>query len=160
MLNAVLGLSVWTYAVFFLCREAGPLMVSPTGQFIAPATCPGSILVDFLTTNMDEAAQKSKAYETLVLIAKKHYSIRPINIYLVCYRNKHVEEELHENCIRKLNLKQLTKDDSIDPNKMIVCLKRLITSAVQLENCVLHITHYYSVLSDGTVCIPWDWTLE
>lgn len=55
--------------VFSLFREAGPLMVSPTGQFIAPATCPGSILVDFLTTNMDEAAQKSKEYETLVSIA-------------------------------------------------------------------------------------------
>lgn len=41
-------------------------MVSPTGQLIAPATCPGSILVDFLTTHMDEAAQKSKAYKTFV----------------------------------------------------------------------------------------------
>lgn len=39
-------------------------MVSPTGQFIAPATCPGSILVDFLTVHMDEAAQKAKEYDT------------------------------------------------------------------------------------------------
>lgn len=54
---------VWFFCVF---REAGPLMVSPTGQLIAPATCPGSILVDFLTTHMDEAAQKSKAYKTFV----------------------------------------------------------------------------------------------
>lgn len=44
------------------CREAGPLCVSPTGQIIAPSTCPGSILVDFLTNHMNEAAEKMEAY--------------------------------------------------------------------------------------------------
>lgn len=44
--------------------EAGPLMVSPTGQLIAPSTCPGSILVDFLTTHMDEATRKMEEYKT------------------------------------------------------------------------------------------------
>lgn len=39
-------------------------MVSPTGQFIAPSACPGSILVDFLTTHMDEATQKMEEYKT------------------------------------------------------------------------------------------------
>lgn len=43
-------------------REAGPLCVSPTGQIIAPSTCPGSILVDFLTNHMNEAAEKMEAY--------------------------------------------------------------------------------------------------
>lgn len=38
-------------------------MVSPTGQFIAPSTCPGGILVDFLTTHMDEANEKMRNYE-------------------------------------------------------------------------------------------------
>lgn len=42
--------------------EAGPLCVSPTGQIIAPSTCPGSILVEFLTNHMNEAAEKSEAY--------------------------------------------------------------------------------------------------
>lgn len=46
--------------------EAGPLMVNPTGQFIAPATCPGFLLVDFITNHMDEALEFSKQYETLV----------------------------------------------------------------------------------------------
>jgi len=27
---------------------------------------------------------------------------------------------------------------------------------VELQGCKLHITHYYSVLTDGVVCIPWD----
>ncbi|KAG4072386.1 hypothetical protein HA402_004318 [Bradysia odoriphaga] len=118
--------------------EAGPLMVSPTGQFIAPSTCPGSILVDFLTTHMDEATQKMEEYKT----------------------NKYIERELHQQCVSELHLKTLTKDDSIDPNKMIECLKNLIKSQVECRNVILHITHYYSVLADGTVCIPWDWTLE
>ncbi|CAG9831325.1 unnamed protein product [Diabrotica balteata] len=39
--------------------EAGPLMVSPTGQFIVPATIPGSLLVNFITTNLEEASKKN-----------------------------------------------------------------------------------------------------
>lgn len=46
----------------WIYREAGPLCVSPTGQMICPSTCPGSILVDFLTNHMNEAAEKSEAY--------------------------------------------------------------------------------------------------
>jgi hypothetical protein len=42
--------------------EAGPLMVSPTGQFIVPATYPGRFLVDFITTHMDEASVKLENY--------------------------------------------------------------------------------------------------
>lgn len=118
--------------------EAGPLMVSPTGQFISPSTCPSVILVDFLTNHMEEASQKISEYKT----------------------NKYVERELQARCMTELNLHSLTKDDSIDPNKMIACLQRLLVSGIDLNYTVLHITHYYSVLSDGTACIPWDWTLE
>lgn len=42
--------------------ESGPMCVSPTGQIIAPSTCPGTILVEFLTNHMNEAAEKSEAY--------------------------------------------------------------------------------------------------
>ena len=48
---------------FLINSEAGPLCVSPTGQFIAPSTCPGAILVDFLSTHMNEAAEKAEAYK-------------------------------------------------------------------------------------------------
>lgn len=43
-------------------REAGPLMVSPTGQFIVPSTCPGFLLVNFITENMEEAARLTVEY--------------------------------------------------------------------------------------------------
>lgn len=57
-----------------------------------------------------------------------------------------------------LKLTSLTKDDAITPDKMIDCLKRLLDHNVQFEEqMVLHITHYYSVLADGTICIPWNW---
>ncbi|GBM54508.1 hypothetical protein AVEN_53025-1 [Araneus ventricosus] len=44
--------------------ESGPLMLSPTGQFIVPASCPALVLVDFIGKNMDEANQKLQLYTT------------------------------------------------------------------------------------------------
>lgn len=76
------------------------------------------------------------------------------------YSNKHIERELHERCLAELHLQSLNKDDSIDPSMMIDCLRRLLVSGATLGNVALNITHYYSVLADGTVCIPWDWSLE
>lgn len=119
--------------------ESGPLMVSPTGQLIAPSTCPGTILVDFITTHLEEAKQKMEKYN----------------------KHKHIEKELHQRCIEVLNLKSLTKDDSVTPDKMIQTLDKLIlTNLKSLENIHLNITNYYSVLTDGTVCIPWDFELD
>ncbi|XP_037723073.1 T-cell activation inhibitor, mitochondrial isoform X2 [Drosophila subpulchrella] len=115
--------------------EAGPLMVSPTGQFITPATCPGSILVDFISVNMELARERMKKYA----------------------QDKHVEQELMDSCIKQLQLQSLTKDDAVTPDKMITALKDLSQlQVVELQGCKLHITHYYSVLTDGVVCIPWD----
>lgn len=41
-------------------------MVSPTGQFIVPATLPGDLLVNFITTNLKEADRKNREYQRLV----------------------------------------------------------------------------------------------
>lgn len=49
-----------------LYREAGPLMVSPTGQFIVPSTLPGALLVNFITKNLQDAKQKNIEYQRLV----------------------------------------------------------------------------------------------
>lgn len=38
-------------------------MVSPTGQFIVPATIPGSLLVNFITNNLEDASQKITDYK-------------------------------------------------------------------------------------------------
>ncbi|XP_028165646.1 T-cell activation inhibitor, mitochondrial isoform X1 [Ostrinia furnacalis] len=118
--------------------EAGPLMVSPTGQFITPSSCPASELIPFISKNLDEAT-------TLMT----EYSI-----------NKHVERALHKEVKERFGLLELHKDDSITPGLMISCCQRLLTRVDKigtiLQGNILYITHYYSVLSDGVLCIPWD----
>lgn len=115
--------------------EAGPLMVSPTGQLIVPAACPGFMLVDFITNNLDTAEELMKKYAY----------------------EKHIERELTQQCIEQLKLKNLTKEDLITPDKMIKTLTALLRyKSAQFEGLNLNISNYYSVLTDGVVCIPWD----
>lgn len=120
--------------------ESGPMMISPTGQIIVPATCPGSILVDFITTNLKVARDRAKTYK----------------------ETKHVERELHKLVTQKYSLMSLNKDDAISPANMIECLEKLLLldDGIRIgKDQNLMIDHYYSVLSDGTICIPWNWTL-
>lgn len=118
--------------------EAGPLMVSPTGQFITPSSCPAEELVAFIAKHLDEATE-----------LMTEYSI-----------NKHVERALHKEIIERFGLLDLQKDDSITPALMISCCQRLLTRSeelsTKLHGNILYITHYYSVLSEGTLCIPWN----
>ncbi|XP_026315454.1 T-cell activation inhibitor, mitochondrial isoform X3 [Hyposmocoma kahamanoa] len=118
--------------------EAGPLMVSPTGQFITPSSCPADELMAFIANHLDEA--------TLLLT---EYSI-----------NKHVERALYDEVKQRFELLDLRKDDSITPALMILCCQRLLTRKAHLNTLlrgnILYITHYYSVLNEGTLCIPWN----
>lgn len=119
-------------------QEAGPLMLSPTGQFITPSSCPADELILFITNHLDEATQ---------LLTE--YSI-----------NKHVEKALFKEVKERFGLLELHKDDSITPGLMILCCQRLLTRIDKLETklhgSILYVTHYYSVLSDGVLCIPWN----
>ncbi|XP_023290193.1 T-cell activation inhibitor, mitochondrial isoform X2 [Orussus abietinus] len=121
--------------------EAGPLMLSPTGQFIVPSSCPGFLLVTFITENLDEATKRLNHYNNV----------------------KHVERQLHDAVVTDLNLAALNKDDSITPDLMIQCCERLLKHKVvlapMLDGVRLWVTHYYSVMTDGVLCVPWDWKL-
>ncbi|KAJ9600978.1 hypothetical protein L9F63_000873, partial [Diploptera punctata] len=121
--------------------EAGPLMLSPTGQFIVPSSCPAFLLVAFITQHLEEAASLLGRYQT----------------------NKYVERELHERCIAEFELAALQKDDNITPDLMIDCCNRLLQHKTllspNLKGVHLWVTNYYSVLSDGEMCIPWNWKL-
>nr|CAD7462872.1 unnamed protein product [Timema tahoe] len=121
--------------------EAGPLMVSPTGQFIVPASCPAFLLVAFITSNLDQATERLLHYKS----------------------NKHVERSLHARCVSQLGLSALQKDDNITPDLMIAFCERLIAHSDELAPLLsgvrLWVTHYYSVLSDGDMCVPWNWKL-
>lgn len=122
-------------------REAGPLMVSPTGQFIVPASCPGFLLVSFITDNMELALENMSRYET----------------------DKHIERSLQEKCKINLQLLSLRKDDNVTPEMMIACCENLLVHQRRLSELTnglrLSISTYYSVLSDGVVCVPWNWKL-
>ncbi|XP_046739506.1 T-cell activation inhibitor, mitochondrial [Diprion similis] len=121
--------------------EAGPLMLSPTGQFIVPSSCPSFLLISFITENLNAATQRLN-----------HYN-----------RVKHVERELHRKVALELELAALDKDDSITPDLMIQCCERLLQNKTvlmpMLSGIRLWVTHYYSVMSDGVLCIPWDWKI-
>ncbi|XP_076339706.1 T-cell activation inhibitor, mitochondrial isoform X2 [Tachypleus tridentatus] len=122
--------------------EAGPLMLSPTGQFIAPASCPPFVLVDFISKNMSEADQKLKLYEQM----------------------KAKECEMYGRCLAELGLASLEKDDNVTPDLMVECCQKLLENsplwATYLWNCRLRISQYYCVLQDGEICIPWYWEGE
>ena len=63
----------------------------------------------------------------------------------------------------ELGLAALNKDDSITPDLMMQCCERLLMHknvlAPLLDGVMLWVTHYYSVMSDGVLCVPWDWKL-
>lgn len=67
-----------------------------------------------------------------------------------------MERDLHKSCVEKLEAVSLLKDDNITPELMIDCMERLLKTEMKLNNLNLHVTTYYSILQDGTVCIPWN----
>ena len=71
------------------------------------------------------------------------------------------EKQLYKQCKKELGLEFLEKDDSVMPDMMIQCLEGLLKAAYRLSPLLtgarLWVTHYYAVMLDGEVCVPWDW---
>lgn len=80
------------------------------------------------------------------------------------FRIRSKEKQLYEKCKAELGLEFLEKDDSVMPSMMIECLERLLESAYRLSPLLtgarLWVTHYYAIMVDGEVCIPWNWDQE
>ncbi|KMZ07846.1 T-cell activation inhibitor, mitochondrial [Drosophila simulans] len=109
--------------------------VSQTGLFLAPASCSGPDLVEFICRNLDVASGRFSRYR----------------------RDIQVERQLWRQCQEELGLQRLSKDDSVTPDKMVVAIRHLLQSGVKsCRGLSLHITNYWSVPTDGIVCIPWD----
>ncbi|KAL0273988.1 UNVERIFIED_CONTAM: hypothetical protein PYX00_006534 [Menopon gallinae] len=121
--------------------EAGPLMLSPTGQFIVPSSCPAFLLINFITDHLQEAEKLLREYKS----------------------NKYVEKDIHRRIVAEFRLVNLRKDDNITPSLMISCCENLLSHrhvlSPLLMNSSLFITSYYSLLSDGQICIPWNWKI-
>ncbi|XP_043659827.1 T-cell activation inhibitor, mitochondrial [Drosophila teissieri] len=109
--------------------------VSQTGLFLAPASCSGPDLVEFICRNLDVASGRFSRYR----------------------RDIQVERQLWRQCQEELGLQRLSKDDSVTPDKMVVAIRHLLQSGIKsCRGLSLHITNYWSVPTDGIVCIPWD----
>ncbi|RUS79452.1 hypothetical protein EGW08_012793 [Elysia chlorotica] len=130
--------------------ESNPLMLSSLGQFLIPASVPGTMVVDYIRENMSQAELILR--DVASLLAE--------------------EEKSRLDAVHCLSLSDLQKDESVTPVQMISCCLRLMeeswrlldpltsTGGVSLQGSKLRISHYYSVMQDGLICIPWDWVGE
>lgn len=124
-----------------ICLEnsSSPLMLTATGQMILPCNIAIFRLVEFMSENMDQARQRLDQAEHL---AQK-------------------ELDIMEECALALGLVKLEKDVGITSQSMIECCTRLMQYSAHIR----HLTHgnhilvdrYYSVESDGTIVIPYNW---
>jgi hypothetical protein len=73
-------------------------------------------------------------------------------------RLKVVENELIQASTKKFSLEKLYKEPSISSIQMVECCKRLLEQSLPyLHGMHLCVSHFYSVMQDGDVCIPWNW---
>ncbi|XP_036615857.1 T-cell activation inhibitor, mitochondrial isoform X2 [Trichosurus vulpecula] len=71
---------------------------------------------------------------------------------------KVIENELIRASIKKFSLKKLYKEPSVSSTQMIDCCKRLLEQSLPyLQGMHVCVSHFYSVLQDGDLCIPWNW---
>lgn len=68
------------------------------------------------------------------------------------------EKELINTSTERFSLDRLYKEPSVSSAQMIDCCKRLLEESLPyLQGMHLCISHFYSVLQDGDLCIPWNW---
>ncbi|XP_027271282.1 T-cell activation inhibitor, mitochondrial isoform X3 [Cricetulus griseus] len=73
-------------------------------------------------------------------------------------RLKVIENELIQASTKKFSLEKLYKEPSISSRQMVDCCKRLLGQSLPyLHGMRLCVSHFYSVMQDGDLCIPWDW---
>uniref|UniRef100_A0A6I8N3J1 T cell activation inhibitor, mitochondrial n=1 Tax=Ornithorhynchus anatinus TaxID=9258 RepID=A0A6I8N3J1_ORNAN len=69
-----------------------------------------------------------------------------------------MENDLISTSTEKFSLKKLYKEPSVSSAQMVDCCKRLLEQSLPyLQGMHLCISHFYSVMQDGDLCIPWNW---
>ncbi len=78
------------------------------------------------------------------------------------FRKERLEWNIVEECKQILGLNGLAKDGNITLEQMEACCRRLIIHSSHigdsLQGCYLKVAMFYSVMSDGEICIPWCYT--
>uniref|UniRef100_A0A671M464 T-cell activation inhibitor, mitochondrial-like n=1 Tax=Sinocyclocheilus anshuiensis TaxID=1608454 RepID=A0A671M464_9TELE len=101
------------------------------GHFIIPTMCDTLQLQNFLQSQAQEARRRMLEAE---------------------------EEDIISSCLQDLSLHSLCKEPSVSSSQMIPCCRRLMEErSPQMQGLHLCISHFYSVMQDGDLCIPWDW---
>ncbi|KFO24090.1 hypothetical protein H920_14545 [Fukomys damarensis] len=70
---------------------------------------------------------------------------------------KVVEEQLIHASTEKLALVKLYKEPSVSTWQKVACSEGLTLHPQLALHVHLCMSHFYSVLQDGDLCIPWDW---
>ncbi|XP_071375192.1 T-cell activation inhibitor, mitochondrial [Centroberyx affinis] len=106
------------------------------GHFIIPTNCDPPKLQAFLQSHALEARQRVQRRNQL----------------------QAEEEAAVKACLHSLSLRGLSKEPSVSPSQMILCCKRLLEQRLPLmQGLHICVSHFYSVMQDGDLCIPWDW---
>uniref|UniRef100_F6TL37 T cell activation inhibitor, mitochondrial n=1 Tax=Ornithorhynchus anatinus TaxID=9258 RepID=F6TL37_ORNAN len=107
------------------------------GHFNIPVTnCDPVSLQWFILTKAQQARENLKKKKELMLM----------------------ENDLISTSTEKFSLKKLYKEPSVSSAQMVDCCKRLLEQSLPyLQGMHLCISHFYSVMQDGDLCIPWNW---
>ncbi|KAM9353962.1 T-cell activation inhibitor, mitochondrial [Symphorus nematophorus] len=107
-----------------------------TGHFIIPTNCDPPKLQVFLQSHATEARQRTQHINQL----------------------QAEEEAVVKQCLQNLSLRSLSKEPSVSSSQMISCCRRLVEQRSPLmQGLHVCISHFYSVMQDGDLCVPWDW---
>lgn len=106
------------------------------GHFIIPTNCDPPKLQVFLQNHAPEARQRTQRKNQLQV----------------------EEEAVVKLCLQSLSLRSLSKEPSVSSSQMISCCRRLLDQHFPLmQGLHISISHFYSVMQDGDLCVPWDW---
>ncbi|KAF7650860.1 hypothetical protein LDENG_00119620 [Lucifuga dentata] len=106
------------------------------GHFIISTSCDPHKLQAFLQSHAHEARQRVRRRNQL----------------------QDEEAELMKVCLQSLSLRSLSKEPSVSCSQMLQCCERLLVQRSPLmQGLHVCVSHFYSVMQDGDLCIPWDW---
>ncbi|CAL8287262.1 unnamed protein product [Merluccius merluccius] len=106
------------------------------GHFILPTNCDPPKLQVFLQSHAPEARQRTQRKKQL----------------------QREEDAAIRECLQSLSLRGLSKDPSVSSSQMLACCRRLLEQRAPLaQGLYVCVSHFYSVMQDGDLFIPWDW---
>ena len=76
-------------------------------------------------------------------------------------RTRDRRQRLVETCCGELGLQSLLADENISADQFDSCCQRLLQAQTDIQEYLRHgqlrVTNFYTVMSDGEMCIPWNW---